>query len=45
MSGSSFGRNFVVSTAGESHGPALLAIVDGCPPDLELSAETSRFRN
>lgn len=37
MSGNSFGKSFVVTTCGESHGPALLAIVDGCPPGLELS--------
>ncbi len=36
MSGSSFGQIFRVSTAGESHGPALLAIVDGCPAGLPL---------
>jgi chorismate synthase len=39
MSGNSFGKSFVVTTCGESHGPALLAIVDGCPPGLELSEE------
>jgi chorismate synthase len=38
MSGNSFGRNFVVTTFGESHGPALGGIVDGCPPGLELTA-------
>jgi chorismate synthase len=32
-----FGRVFRFSTWGESHGPALGAIVDGCPPGLELS--------
>lgn len=37
MSGSSFGRMFRVTTFGESHGPALGAIVDGCPPGLALS--------
>lgn len=37
MSGNSFGQLFVVTTAGESHGPALMAIVDGCPPGLALS--------
>lgn len=37
MSGNSFGKNFVVTTFGESHGPALGAIVDGCPPGLPLS--------
>jgi chorismate synthase len=30
---------FTVTSAGESHGPAYLGIVDGCPPGLELSAE------
>ncbi|MHB8414813.1 MAG: chorismate synthase [Acidiferrobacteraceae bacterium] len=37
MSGNSFGRLFTVTTFGESHGPALGCIVDGCPPGLELS--------
>jgi chorismate synthase len=39
MSGNTFGRLFAVTTFGESHGPALGCIVDGCPPGLEL-AET-----
>ncbi|PZP81054.1 MAG: chorismate synthase, partial [Stenotrophomonas maltophilia] len=38
MSGNTYGKLFTVTTAGESHGPALVAIVDGCPPGLELSA-------
>ena len=38
MSGNSFGRNFVVTTFGESHGPALGCIVDGCPPGMPLDA-------
>src|SRR5512138_700638 len=37
MSGNTFGVLFTVTTFGESHGPALGAIVDGCPPGLELS--------
>lgn len=37
MSGSSFGQIFRVSTAGESHGVALVAIVEGCPAGVELS--------
>lgn len=37
MSGSSFGDIFRVSTAGESHGAALVAIVDGCPAGIALS--------
>lgn len=37
MSGNSFGKLFCVSTFGESHGPALGCIVDGCPPGLALS--------
>jgi chorismate synthase len=37
VSGNSFGKCFIVSTFGESHGPALGAIVDGCPPGLPLT--------
>ncbi len=37
MSGNSFGRSFVVTTFGESHGPALGCVVDGCPPGLPLT--------
>jgi chorismate synthase len=39
MSLNSFGRVFRFSTWGESHGPALGAIVDGCPPGLALSED------
>tara|TARA_A100001391_G_scaffold18104_1_gene10108 strand:- start:2900 stop:3967 length:1068 start_codon:yes stop_codon:yes gene_type:complete len=39
MSFNTFGRLFRFTTWGESHGPALGAVVDGCPPGLELSAE------
>jgi len=38
MSGNSIGRLFTVTTFGESHGPALGGIVDGCPPGLALCA-------
>src|ERR1700681_332356 len=38
MSGNTIGRLFTVTTFGESHGPAMGCIVDGCPPGLELSA-------
>jgi chorismate synthase len=38
MSGNTFGRLFTVTSFGESHGPALGCVVDGCPPGLELSA-------
>ena len=37
MAGNSFGQLFRVATFGESHGVALGAVVDGCPPGLELS--------
>jgi chorismate synthase len=37
MSGNTYGKLFTVTTFGESHGPALGAIVDGCPPGLELT--------
>ncbi|MBK1702566.1 chorismate synthase, partial [Thiococcus pfennigii] len=36
MSGNSFGKLFVVTSFGESHGPAIGGIVDGCPPGLPL---------
>ncbi len=37
MSFNSFGQLFRVTTWGESHGPAIGAVVDGCPPGIELS--------
>ena len=36
MAGNTLGKLFTVTTFGESHGPALGCIVDGCPPGLEL---------
>ncbi|MCB9592678.1 MAG: chorismate synthase [Sandaracinaceae bacterium] len=39
MAGSTFGTLFRVTTAGESHGPANVVIVDGCPPGLALGVE------
>lgn len=39
MSGNTLGKLFTVTTFGESHGLALGAIVDGCPPGLELTEE------
>ena len=44
MAGNTFGRLFSVTTFGESHGPALGCIVDGCPPGLKL-AETDLQRD
>ena len=38
MAGNSIGRLFTVTSFGESHGPALGCVVDGCPPGLELDA-------
>jgi chorismate synthase len=37
MSGNTLGRLFCVTSFGESHGPAIGCVVDGCPPGLELS--------
>jgi chorismate synthase len=37
MTGSSIGTKFKVTTWGESHGPAIGAVVQGCPPNLKLS--------
>ena len=36
MSGNTFGKLFCVTSFGESHGPAIGCVVDGCPPGLEL---------
>ncbi len=49
MAGNSFGRIFTVTSFGESHGPALGCIVDGCPPGLalgeaDLQADVDRRR-
>lgn len=39
MSGNSFGKLFCVTSFGESHGPAIGCVVDGCPPGLAISVE------
>ena len=39
MAGNTFGRIFTVTSFGESHGPAIGCVVDGCPPGLTLSAD------
>ncbi len=39
MAGNTFGRIFRVTSFGESHGPAIGCVVDGCPPGLSLSTE------
>ncbi len=39
MPGSSFGEAFRITTAGESHGPGNVVIIDGCPPGLPLTTE------
>jgi chorismate synthase len=41
MSGNTFGTLFTVTTFGESHGPAIGCIVDGCPPGLPLRGRHS----
>jgi chorismate synthase len=38
MSGSTFGKLFAVTNFGESHGPAIGCVIDGCPPGLVLDA-------
>lgn len=37
MSGNTFGKLFTITSAGESHGSALMCIIDGCPPGLNLT--------
>ena len=43
MSGNTFGKLFKITTFGESHGHALGCIIDGCPPNLELSEADIQF--
>ena len=39
MGANTFGKFFAVTTFGESHGPAIGCVVDGCPPGIPLSPE------
>ena len=39
MSGNSFGQTFRLTTFGESHGPAIGAVIDGCPPGIAVATE------
>jgi chorismate synthase len=39
MSGNTFGKLFCITSFGESHGPAIGCIVDGCPPGMALTAD------
>ena len=43
MSGNTLGKSFCVTNYGESHGPAIGAVIDGCPPGLELSEQDIQF--
>jgi chorismate synthase len=42
MAGNSFGQAFRITTAGESHGPGNVVIIDGCPPGIPLSVDDLR---
>jgi chorismate synthase len=42
MSGNSFGQAFRITTAGESHGPGNVVIIDGCPPGIALTVDDLR---
>jgi chorismate synthase len=39
MAGNTFGEKFKISTFGESHGPAIGVVIDGCPSGIELDLE------
>ena len=39
MAGNTIGKIFTVTTSGESHGPGMSAIIDGCPPGMNLSED------
>jgi chorismate synthase len=42
MAGNSFGQAFRITTAGESHGPGNVVIIDGCPPSIPLDVDDLR---
>ncbi|MEO8010111.1 MAG: chorismate synthase, partial [Dokdonella sp.] len=42
MSSNAFGKLLTVTTFGESHGPAIGCVIDGCPPGLAIAAEEFR---
>ena len=42
MSSNSFGKLFTVTTFGESHGPAIGCVIDGCPPSVAIAPEDFR---
>jgi chorismate synthase len=43
MSGNTFGHLFAVTNFGESHGPAIGCVIDGCPPGMDLSEADIQF--
>ena len=43
MAGNTFGRVFRVTTWAESHGPALGAVIDGCPPACPCAPTSTLF--
>ena len=43
MAGNSFGTAFKLTTFGESHGPAIGGIIDGCPAGLRLDLQAIQF--
>jgi chorismate synthase len=43
INGSTFGKNFRVTTFGESHGEALGVVIDGCPSELEINEELIKY--
>ena len=42
MSGNTIGKLFTVTTFGESHGPAIGCVIDGCPPGVEIDPDDFR---
>ena len=44
MSGNSFGKNFRITTFGESHGPGIGVVLDGVPAGLEMDEGTDVYK-
>ncbi|TRW25711.1 chorismate synthase [Flavobacterium zepuense] len=43
MAGNTYGRKFTLTTFGESHGPAIGGVIDGCPPNIQLDFDAIQY--
>jgi len=43
MAGNTYGRKFTLTTFGESHGPAIGGVIDGCPPNIQIDFDAIQY--